>query len=308
MDQELRKDVIIGVVDNYGWDKIKYWANSITQSGFTGHKALIVYNMDAETVARLEKEQFMLIGAGSYTKEEGFTYPHASNRIMVDRFFHIYNFLNLLANPDEVNRVIITDVRDVVFQDNPTSWLDDFLLPGQEIVLGSENMLYKDEPWGANNMRESFGQYFYEQMESEEIYCAGVIAGVMHTVKDFCLNLWMICRGAGAQISGGGGPDQAAMNIMIRMEHLNYLLKETNAVDGWVVHAGTSMPAIEAGSGGIGQAYKENPDMPLPFIEKIDYNVVDGCIEANENKLTIIHQWDRVPAWKQLVEEKYGAN
>ena len=25
MDQELKKDVIIGVVDNYGWDKIKYW-------------------------------------------------------------------------------------------------------------------------------------------------------------------------------------------------------------------------------------------------------------------------------------------
>ena len=72
MGQEL-KDVIIGVVDNYNWDKIKYWANSIKASGFTGHKALIVYNMDAATVAKLEAEQFMLIGAGTYEKEKGFT-------------------------------------------------------------------------------------------------------------------------------------------------------------------------------------------------------------------------------------------
>ena len=47
------KDLIIGVVDNYDWDKIKYWANSIEQSGFKGYKALIVYNMDAATAKKL---------------------------------------------------------------------------------------------------------------------------------------------------------------------------------------------------------------------------------------------------------------
>ena len=41
MDKEL-KDLIVGVVDNYDWEKIKYWANSIKQSGFDGYKALIV--------------------------------------------------------------------------------------------------------------------------------------------------------------------------------------------------------------------------------------------------------------------------
>jgi len=301
----MAKDLIIGVVDNYKWDKIQYWANSIKSSGFDGHKALIIYNMDAETVARLEEDKFILIGAGKYDKEKGFTYSHPSDRIMVDRFFHIYNFLNLLAFPEEVNNVIITDVRDVVFQDNPTKWLD-VAVGSFEILLGSENLKYKDEPWGANNIKQSFGQYFYEQMENEEIFCAGVIAGKYASLTDFCLNLWLICKGTNPQIPGGGGPDQAALNILISMEYMSYITMRTNPADGWVVHGGTSIDAVRAGSGGIGQAYKQNPQMDLPFIHDIVYDVNDKIIRANGNKLSIVHQWDRVPEWKTLVEEKYG--
>ena len=58
----MAKDLIVGVVDNYDWDKIKYWANSIKKSGFDGYKALIVYNMDSATVKKLTEEDFMLIG------------------------------------------------------------------------------------------------------------------------------------------------------------------------------------------------------------------------------------------------------
>ena len=35
------KDLIIGASTNYDWDKLKYWINSINESGFEGDKALI---------------------------------------------------------------------------------------------------------------------------------------------------------------------------------------------------------------------------------------------------------------------------
>ena len=304
----MAKDMIIGVVDRYDWDKIKYWANSIKKSGFTGHKALIVYNMDAPTVQRLTLEDFILVGCNQYDETKGFSHDNSKGNVMVDRFFHISNFLNMLEKPMDVDRVIITDVRDVVFQDNPSTRLDEILIKGHELVLGSENLRYKDEPWGANNMKQSFSDFFYEKMADEEIFCAGVIAGMGDAVKDFCLNLWMICRGAAPQIPGGGGPDQAAMNIMIGMEHLTYMVKRTRPSDGWVVHAGTSMPAIQAGSGGIGEAYAKDPNMELPFVHNIEYSTIGNFVRANGLKLTIVHQWDRVPEWKQLVEEKYGSN
>ena len=299
------KDLIVGVVDNYDWDKIKYWANSIEQSGFAGHKALIVYNMDKTTADKLTEKQFMLIGCSQYDEEKGFVFVGNTN-IMVDRFLHIQNFLAMLDKPMDVNRVIITDVRDVVFQKNPTEWLDKNYLKSFDIVVGSENMTYDNEPWGKNNLAKSFGEYFLERKREHPIYCAGVIAGDLDSIKDFCLNLWLICRGLNPWVEGGGGPDQAAMNIMIDLEAYHFSTLFTDPSSGWVLHSGTSMPAIKAGSGGIGEEYIRNPNMEIKFIEDNNYSVVDDSIHINDNMVTILHQWDRVPDWKKMVEAKYG--
>ena len=299
------KDLIVGVVDNYDWNKIKYWANSIEQSGFDGYKALIVYNMDKNTAQKLTEKQFMLIGCSQYDEEKGFVFAGNTN-IMVDRFLHIQNFLSMLDKPMDVNRVIITDVRDVVFQKNPTEWLDKNYLKSFDIVVGSENMTYDNEPWGKNNLTKSFGEYFLERKREHPIYCAGVIAGDLDSIKDFCLNLWLICRGLNPWVEGGGGPDQAAMNIMIDLEAYHFSTLFTDPSSGWVLHSGTSMPAIKAGSGGIGEEYIRNPNMKIKFIEDNNYSVVDDSIHINDNMVTVLHQWDRVPDWKKMVEAKYG--
>lgn len=305
------KDLIIGVVDNYDWNKIKYWANSIEQSGFDGYKALIVYNMNKETVDLLTQKQFMLIGVGESHEQNGYVFQGNSN-IMVDRFLHIHHFLSMLNDPNMVDRVIITDVRDVVFQRNPTDWLNEYFLHGYDLLVGSENITYGNEPWGRNNISKSFGDYFLDRKKDDPIFCAGVIAGDLQGLKDFCLNLWLICRGLNPWVEGGGGPDQAAMNIMLDLETYHFSTLFTNPSSGWVLHAGTSMPAIEAGSGGIGEAYRANPNMSIEFLIDLQYSVVDKSVYVSDHvtdkMITVLHQWDRVPAWKQMIEEKYGSN
>lgn len=299
------KDLIIGVVDNYTWDQIKYWANSIKQSGFDGYKALIVYNMNVPTVKKLTEEGFMLIGCNEYDANTGFTYGSARGSIMVDRFFHIAHFLEMMETP--VKNVIITDVRDVVFQDNPTTWLDDnYVGLITSPVLGSENMLYQDEPWSKNNMLQAFGPVFYEKMKERPIYCAGVIAGDVESIRDLCMNLWLVCRGLNPHVDGGGGPDQAALNILMNFNTYAASFGPSVPSDGWVLHAGTSLPAIQAGSGGIGQAYIQNKNMDLKFIEDIEYSTIGDFVRVNGEKVTVLHQWDRVPTWKQMIEAKYG--
>jgi hypothetical protein len=297
----MAKDLIVGVVDRYKWDQIKHWANSIKRSGFTGHKALIVYNMDAETVKKLTAEDFMMIGCGHYDEKTGFSHDNSKGSVMVDRFFHLYSFLNVLSEP--INNVIMTDVRDVVFQSDPSKWLNN---NDNQIIVGSENLKYKDEPWGRNNLQQAFGPYFLETHGDNEIYCAGVIAGKRNAMRDLALNVWLICHGLNPHVPGGGGPDQAALNILLQTDAYTIQTNFTNPTDGWVIHAGTSLPAIKDGSGGIGEAYKNNPMMVLPFVNEIDYNVTDNEIYANGKKATVVHQWDRVPIWKELVENKYG--
>lgn len=302
------KDLIVGVVDNYDWDKIKYWANSIKKSGFDGHKALIVFNMDDDTVSRLTNEGFMTVGVTPYQEGKGFSYDAVGRSIMVDRFFYIYNFLNMLEPSQEIDRVILTDVRDVVFQSDPKKWLDEYFLPQYNLVVGGENLNYEDEPWGSNNLKKSFGEYFFDSLKEEQIVCAGVLAGTIEDIKDLCLNIWLITRNMNPHVEGGGGPDQAALNIILGMVTHRYTTLFTDASSGWVVHAGTCIDAIKAGSGGIGEAYTRDPNMKLPFVKDIEFSVgvSDEKIYAEDKPLTIVHQWDRVPTWKALVEEKYG--
>jgi hypothetical protein len=304
----MAKDIIIGVVDRYNWDQIKYWSNSIDKSGFTGHKALIVYNMDAETVRTLSARDFMLIGCNQYDEQNGFSHDNSKGNVMVDRFFHISSFLSMLDQPMDIDRVIVTDVRDVVFQSNPTDWLNNYLFPESEILVGSENMTYGDEPWGRNNIKLAFGEYFLDNKRQDEIFCAGVIAGKREAIKDLFLNVWLVCRGLNPQVPGGGGPDQAALNILLDMFAYKSSTMFTNPSSGWVVHAGTSLPAIQAGSGGIGEEYVRNPNMSLPFVRSIEYSLNNetGIVYADNVAPAIIHQWDRVPDWKKLFEEKYG--
>lgn len=302
----MAKDLIVGVIDRYNWDQIKHWANSIKMSGFTGNKAVLVYNMDVTTVKKLTDEGFMIIGCNQYDETNGFTHDNSRGSVMVDRFFHLYSFLNMLEQPMDVDRVIMTDVRDVVFQNDPTKWLNQYFLPETKILVGSENMTYANEPWGRNNLKQVFGDFFFDTNKAKEIYCAGVIAGTRMALKDFALNIWLICRGLNPHVPGGGGPDQAAMNVLLGTDPYLFSTIFTDPTKGWVVHAGTSRPAIEAGSGGIGEEYLKNPNMPLPFVRDVIYTVNNGEVFANGEKLTIVHQWDRVPQWRTIFEEKYG--
>lgn len=302
----MAKDLIVGVVDRYNWNQIRHWANSIKKSGFTGHKAVLVYNMDVTTVKKLTDEDFMIIGCNQYDETNGFTHDNSRGSVMVDRFFHLYSFLNMLEQPMDIDRIIMTDVRDVVFQSNPTKWLNQHFLPETKILVGSENMTYANEPWGRNNLKQVFGDFFFDTNKAKEIYCAGVIAGTRMALKDFALNIWLICRGLNPHVPGGGGPDQAAMNVLLGTDPYLFSTIFTDPTKGWVVHAGTSRPAIEAGSGGIGEEYLKNPNMPLPFVRDIVYTVNNGEVFANDEKLTIVHQWDRVPQWRTIFEEKYG--
>lgn len=302
------KDIIIGVVDRYNWDQIKYWANSIDQSGFKGHKAVVVYNMNAETVKKLTEKDFMLIGCNQYDEVNGFSHDNSQGNVMVDRFFHVSSFLNMLDKPMDIDRVIVTDVRDVVFQTNPTDWLNSYLLPEYNLLVGSENLMYSSEPWSRNNMKMAFGEYFLESKSNDEIFCAGVIAGRREQISDLFLNVWLVCRGLNPHIPGGGGPDQAALNIILDMVQYRNSTLFSNPTSGWVLHAGTSLPAIQAGSGGIGEAYARDPNMSLPFVRKLDVDMVDAKVNVNGSPVAIVHQWDRVPEWKKIVEEKYGTN
>lgn len=283
-------DLVIGAVMNYDYDKIEPWLVSLKETGYSGKIALIVYSMSKATIDKLEREGVSIF-ALQKDDHGNITYPFTERfNIMVERFAHIWYFLTNLDEKDKPNNILITDVGDVIFQSNP----DNINVP---LLVATEGIKYKDEPWSKRNMINSFGEIFYNQLKNEEIVCAGVIGGTYSLITDLCLQIFLICKGAPAHVQGGGGPDQAALNILLN-QHVWSKEVITKNVD--IVHLGTSLEAVKNGSGDIGLDYKVNG---TDYSDKISDNlIIDNdngkyviLDKKTQKKISIVHQYNRIP-------------
>lgn len=188
-------DIIIGCVTDYEFDAMRPWVNSLEQSGFCGRKAMIVYNASPAAVRELETRDFIIYGPGKRDSRGGYFYrDNFHEDIVVIRFFHIWQLLRSL-NHLNLRFCITTDVRDLIFQTNPSDYLGDHL-GTNALNVGSESLIYANEPWGNRNMYNSFGPSIYDFMSSMPIYNAGAIGGRAHTLADFCLNIYLLSKGS----------------------------------------------------------------------------------------------------------------
>ena len=74
------KDLVIGCITGYDFDKIKPWVNSLCRSGFEGTKAMICYNVGYETVEELVKRDFTIFAFGKNDNEKRLEYKENLDR------------------------------------------------------------------------------------------------------------------------------------------------------------------------------------------------------------------------------------
>lgn len=304
-------DLVLGVVTNYKYEQIEPWIVSLERTGYQGKKALIAYNMDKETIDKVSAKGVEIFGFDR-DADDNLIYKAADENfsIMVERFIHAWYFLKQM---EDIDHVVMTDVRDVVFQTDPSEWLETNITFGRRTVaVGAENFRYKDEPWGRNNLKMSFGPMLYEMIKEEPIYCAGVIAGEYHHIRDLFLNVFLLCRGSRPHIPGGGGPDQAALNILLSNRFITTSVMKNDSDDDFVLHAGTSVHAIKSGKGEIGHQYMlDNSKLDIfreSMITKKDpvFEPSTGVVKNSRGTpYCIVHQYDRVNEWKDIIDKKY---
>ena len=277
------KDLIVGCATNYDWSKLKYWVNSINMSGFEGDKVLILMNCDKDTVKKISDSGFSIIAFNQDTNGN-LTYE-SSMMVHVERFFHIYQLLK-----DNLYRyVITTDVKDVVFQQNPSVWLEINLPEGHEdLVFSSESMRYKDEPWGNQNLLETFGPQIYEDFKNHTIFNVGVLAGHGYAMKDLCMNIFASCVHRPIKIC-----DQSTFNFLISQHPYLSTSMYTKSEDGWACQLGTTADPSKI------EQFRPFLLEPSPKLDG------DKVVTSEGIEYTIVHQYDRVPEWKKIIEEKY---
>jgi hypothetical protein len=277
------KDLIVGCATNYDWSKLKYWVNSINRSGFEGDKVLILMNCDKDTVKKISDSGFSII-AFNQDSNGNLSY-NSSMMVHVERFFHIYQLLK----DNEYRYVITTDVKDVVFQRNPSKWLEENLPEGvEDLVFSSESMKYKDEPWGNQNLLETFGPQIYEDFKNHTIFNVGVLAGHGYAMKDLMMNIFASCMHRPIKIC-----DQSTFNFLISQHPYLSTSMYTKSEDGWACQLGTT-------------ADPSKIDQFRPFLLEPSPKMEGDKVLTSEGiEYIIVHQYDRVPEWKKVIEAKY---
>ena len=105
-------DIVIGFITGYKYDKIKPWVDSLMNSGFSGRKMMVTYDIKIDVVEKLHDLGFTVIPLE----------PKEQFNIVNIRFLHIWQYLkNFAVKP---RYIISTDVADVIFQSDPSIWLE----------------------------------------------------------------------------------------------------------------------------------------------------------------------------------------
>lgn len=273
----MAKNLIIGGFTNYGINELKPWVLSAKEVAPNDDVVLLYGNASQETI--------------DWVKDQGvITAPmiHVPNiPIHVLRFLSIYEFLH--QNYEEYQYVVTTDVKDVYFQTSPFDYMKKIFWPGSfsRLIIASEGLKYKDEPWGSRNLYQAYGPYVYDKFKDNEIYNVGTFGGFSEYVKDMVFNIFTNAINRPIPIV-----DQAVFNVLINTQPFKDISVST--VD-WACEAGTVADPSKI------ESFRPNLLCDEPKVE-------NGLVTYNDVPFSIVHQYDRVPEWKKFVQEKYGQN
>jgi len=261
------KYTIVGCITQYQLNDIRPYVESIKKSGFEGDKIMLVYDVSDDVINYLKENGWILFQS------------ELQEHIILQRFRDMY----VILNQYETDTIIWTDVKDVIFQKDPTEWLSKNM--NADILAFSECVKLKDDQWACVNSGTSF-PIEWEWLQHKTSYCAGTIVGKKNSIKDLFIEIyrWSKTTANPEQLS-----DQAAYNVLINLEHFKNSVQFVKQEEGFVTQMGTVW-------------VKQNE---LPILEPTPIYKDSKLYNQNGDEFVIVHQYDRDPIVKQEINNLY---
>ena len=261
------KYTIVGCITQYRLNDIRPYVESIKKSGFGGDKIMLVYDVSDDVINYLKENGWILFQS------------ELQEHIILQRFRDMY----VILNQYETDIIIWTDVKDVIFQKDPTEWLSKYMKG--DILAFSECVKLKDDQWAVVNSGTSF-PIEWEWLQHKISYCAGTIVGKKNSIKDLFIEIyrWSKTTANQEQLS-----DQAAYNVLINLEHFKNSVQFVKQEEGFVTQMGTVW-------------VKQNE---LPILEPTPIYNEGKLYNQNGDEFIIVHQYDRDPIVKQEINNLY---
>lgn len=179
--------------------------------------------------------------------------------IALDRYFIARDLLK--AHAAAFTNVLLTDSRDVFFQDDP------FLLISDGLLSGLENRQIGQCPHNSKWIRHLYGEAVLETMSTRNIVCSGVTLGPTRSVQTYleqmCAEIWKYLP----TVSFYGGYDQGMHNALIFQNRIPLKL-------------------VENAQGLIATLGYEAPENLVADAEK-------GALRVRQKYPLIVHQFNR---------------
>ena len=262
------KYTIVGCITKYEVADIKPYVESIEQSGFNGEKLMLVYDVSNEVIEYLTKKGWLIVQS------------ELQEHIILQRFRDMY----ALLQEYQTDVIIWTDVKDIIFQKDPTEWLNKWMR--RDILAFSESMIMKTEHWTCINSGTTFPMEWEFGMKNQISYCAGTIVGKRNAIRDLFIEIyrWSKTTANPEQLS-----DQAAYNVLIHLDHFKNSVQFVSQEEGFATQLGTVW-------------IKKNE---IPLLEPTPTYKDGKFYNQKGEEFVIVHQYDRDPYLKNQIKNLY---
>lgn len=166
----MKNNIIIAASINYRKEQINPFIQSLNQF-FEGTLVLFTnksYNYKKLNYSIIEINPFVSYSNSIYGKIK----TRSANNI---RFFWYKEFLK---NYSSYNNILLTDIRDVVFQKNPFEFVQN------KILVAQEDNCILNCPYNSDWIRSLYGEDILKEMQNNPIYCCGTILGTRESINE----------------------------------------------------------------------------------------------------------------------------
>jgi hypothetical protein len=240
-------NLVLGCGTDYSMDQILPFAATLRQSGFSGEAALIVYEDQCNALCRLvERFSITLIpvsrgptwlprfigrrmqnrkrmryvhnvltktlplyyGNGKFLSFASHTL-HFFYHISCGRYLIYFRYLNERRNC--FSRVLLSDVRDVIFQSDPFRYVTCqglYFFMDPSVHLG-------DEPLNVGWITNLFGEEYCQSRRGRRIFCSGTTLGDASSIVVYLQKMCLILIRVLPRVVGQIGDDQAVHNYLL---------------------------------------------------------------------------------------------
>jgi len=271
------EDAVIGVVKSYDWPTLRPYAVSLARTGFAGAKILFVQGISQEARAGLTQLGFTLIDYAPLPSAQYFDFGR-------HRFKPVIDFLRQC--PNRFRNIVWCDVRDLVFQSDPSAWLSRNA-GTRYIVAASECYKVKDETVCNDGWAKHTAPADYTWLREEDVLCSGTFAGDAVSMLGVFSRIYEMTLSNRDPLAA----DQGMFQYIVRTSPYKEILHVPRMREGF---CSTFWPQRVV-------SQTDTDSAPL-------YSEADGVVYAPETNVpfAIVHQYDRLAKWVDIMRRKYA--